>query len=369
MSNTSDSITAQQAQAEQQTGQASSASSANPSLQSATDIRLAETFRQDFPIGAAVSAHTIHSQRELLLQQYNSLTAENEMKFICIHPEEHRYTFEQADAIADFARQHQLGLRGHTFVWHNQTPDWVFQNEQGGKADRATLLARLQQHMETVMGRYRDIIRCWDVVNEAISDEDGTYLRPTPWLEGIGDDYIAHAFEMAHAIDPQALLFYNDYNESHPGKCDRICRLMRELLDEGVPVHGVGLQAHWNIHDPSLDQIRAAIEKYAALGLQLQVTEMDVSMFAFDDRRTDLKAPTAEMVRMQEERYRAYFQLFHEYREVLTSVTFWGAADDYTWLDGFPVRGRKNWPLLFDEQQQPKAVCYDIVRARQELER
>ncbi len=346
--------------------QPSSSTAASPGM---TDIRLAYTFRQDFPIGAAVSARTIHSQRDLLLQQYSSLTAENEMKFISVHPEQDKYTFDDADAIANFAREHSLELRGHTFVWHNQTPDWVFQDGQGGKADRNTLLTRLQQHMETVMGRYKDVIRCWDVVNEAISDEDsGTYLRPTPWLEGIGDDYIARAFELAHAVDPNALLFYNDYNESHPGKCERICRLMRELLAEGVPVHGVGLQAHWNIHDPSLDQIRAAMEKYAALGLQLQITEMDVSMFAFDDRRTNLKAPTAEMLRLQEERYEQYFRLFYEYREVLTSVTFWGAADDYTWLDGFPVRGRKNWPLLFDERQQPKPVCYDIVKARQKLE-
>ncbi|WP_322907436.1 endo-1,4-beta-xylanase [Paenibacillus campi] len=347
---------------------ASISSTAVSQPQQTTDIRLAQTFRNDFPIGAAVSAQTIHSQRDLLLQQYSSLTAENEMKFISVHPHEHQYTFEQADKIANFARQHELELRGHTFVWHNQTPDWVFHNEQGGKADRATLLARLHQHMETVMGRYGDVIRCWDVVNEAISDEDGTYLRPTPWLEGVGEDYIARAFEMAHAIDPQALLFYNDYNESHPGKCERICRLMRELLDQGVPVHGIGLQAHWNIYDPSLDWIRAAIERYAALGLQLQITEMDVSMFAFEDRRTDLKVPTAEMLRLQEQRYRDYFRLFHEYRDVLTSVTFWGAADDYTWLDGFPVRGRKNWPLLFDEQQQPKPVCYEIVRERQSME-
>lgn len=328
---------------------------------SAQSTGLAATFGQQFDIGAAVSAYTINSQRELLTQQYNSLTAENEMKPIHLQPEQGRYTFDDADAIANFARNHGMKLRGHTLVWHNQTPDWFFANGDG-KAERATLLHRLRDHMQTVMKRYEDIVYCWDVVNEAISDEEGEYLRQTPWLEGIGEDYIAEAFRLAHEVDPRALLFYNDYNESHPVKRDKICRLVSGLLDDGVPIHGIGLQAHWNIHDPSLDHIRAAIEQYASLGLQLQITEMDVSVFAHDDRRTDLQAPTEEMLEQQALRYGEFFRVFREYADVITAVTFWGAADDYTWLDHFPVRGRRNWPLLFDEQHQPKRALEEIMR-------
>ncbi|ACT02884.1 endo-1,4-beta-xylanase [Paenibacillus sp. JDR-2] len=322
---------------------------------------LAEAFQNDLLIGAAVNHRTIVSQSELLNQHYNSVTAENEMKFESLHPKEHLYTFEQADKIAGFARENGMKLRGHTLVWHNQTPDWVFEDGHGGIAGRELLLARMKSHIETVVNRYKDTIYCWDVVNEAVTDDGEERLRPSKWLHGIGQDYIEQAFRFAHEADPDALLFYNDYNECNPGKREKIYSLVKALLENGAPVHGIGLQAHWNLFDPSLDLIREAIERYASLGLKLQITEMDVSMFAFDDRRTDLAAPTADMMRLQEERYKQFFGLFREYKDVLTSVTFWGAADDYTWLDHFPVRGRKNWPLLFDTEQRPKKVVKEII--------
>ncbi|WP_019636929.1 endo-1,4-beta-xylanase [Paenibacillus fonticola] len=324
-------------------------------------VTLAEGFKQDFLIGAAVNTRTINTQRKLLKEHYNSLTAENEMKFERLHPTEHLYTFEEADQIAAFARENGKKLRGHTLVWHNQTPDWVFEDANGGAADRETVLARMKSHIEEVVTRYRNDIYCWDVVNEAISDEDGEWLRPSKWLQTIGEDFIAEAFRFAHQSSPEALLFYNDYNECHPVKREKIYRLIKSLLDQGAPVHGIGLQAHWNIFDPSLNEIRDAIERYASLGLKLQITEMDVSVFAFNDRRTDLTSPTLEMIRLQEERYEQFFRLFCEYRDVLTAVTFWGAADDYTWLDHFPVQGRKNWPLLFDTEQQPKGVLHKVL--------
>lgn len=173
---------------------------------------------------------------------------------------------------------------------------------------------------------------------------------------------IAKAFEYAHEADPNALLFYNDYNESQPQKRDKIYTLVKSLLEQGVPIHGIGLQAHWNLFDPALDDVRAAIEKYASLGLQLQLTELDISVFRFDDRRTDLAAPEPGMLERQAERYEAVFRLLREYRGVISAVTFWGAADDYTWLDDFPVRGRKNWPFLFDARHRPKPA-YDRVAA------
>lgn len=323
---------------------------------------LAETFKEDFLIGAAVNSHTIVSQRDLLRKHYNSLTAENEMKFERLHPAEATYTFDAADEIASFARENGFKLRGHTLVWHNQTPDWVFQAGKDGMADRETVLARMKAHIDTVVNRYKDTIYCWDVVNEAVTDEGEEWLRPSQWLHTIGEDYLVQAFRFAHEADPHAQLFYNDYNECNPGKREKIYRLVKSLLEQGAPVHGIGLQGHWNLTSPTLDEIQQAIERYASLGLKLQITEMDVSMFAFDDRRTDLSAPTDEMLRLQEKRYGQFFRLFREYKEVLTGVTFWGAADDYTWLDYFPVRGRKNWPLLFDVNQQPKGAYREVVR-------
>lgn len=317
---------------------------------------LKKLFASDFKIGAAVNPSTIRTQGSLLAYHFNSITAENEMKFASVHPEERTYTFEDADRLVEFAREHDMAMRGHTLVWHNQTSDWLFRDSYGGTVSKEVLLGRLREHIQTVVGRYKNEIYAWDVVNEAVADEGESLLRTSRWTEIAGSDFIAKAYEFAHEVDPQAVLFYNDYNESNPQKRDKIYTLVQSLLEQGAPIHGIGLQAHWNLFDPSLDEIRAAIEKYASLGLQLQLTELDVSMFRFEDRRTDLTEPEPGMLEQQAERYEAVFRLLLEYRDVISGVTFWGAADDYTWLDDFPVRGRKNWPFLFDAHHRPKAA-------------
>jgi endo-1,4-beta-xylanase len=212
------------------------------------------------------------------------------------------------------------------------------------------------------MERYKGTIFCWDVVNEAVTDEGPELYRPTKWLDIIGEDYIEKAFEFAHEADPDALLFYNDYNESNPQKREKIYKLVKSLVDKGVPIHGVGLQAHWNLVNPSLEDMRTAIERYASLGLKLHLTELDVSVFNHEDKRTDLTEPTPEMLELQAERYHQVFHLLREYRDSITSVTFWGAADDYSWLSDFPVKARKNWPFLFDENHQPKDSFWKVVQ-------
>jgi endo-1,4-beta-xylanase len=318
---------------------------------------LSKVYEESFNIGAAVNLTTIESQKDLLRKHFNSITAENDMKFIEIQPAEGQFTFEKADQLAAFAKENGMKMRGHTLVWHNQTPDWVFED-----ADRETLLQRMQDHITKVMKRYKGTIFCWDVVNEAVTDEGPELYRPTKWLEIIGEDYIEKAFEFAHEADPDALLFYNDYNESNPEKREKIYKLVKSLVDKGVPIHGVGLQAHWNLVNPSLEDIRTAIQRYASLGLKLHLTELDVSVFNFEDKRTDLTEPTCEMLELQAERYHQVFQLLRQYRDHITSVTFWGAADDYTWLSDFPVRGRRNWPFLFDENHQPKESFWKVVQ-------
>ncbi|WP_159887611.1 endo-1,4-beta-xylanase [Paenibacillus puerhi] len=322
---------------------------------------LRSVYKDAFDIGAAVNLTTIETQKGLLTEHFGSITPENEMKFERLHPQEEVYTFEAADRIVEFATNHGLKVRGHTLVWHNQTPDWVFTGKDGKPADGETLLARMKAHIDTVVGRYKGAVYGWDVVNEAIEDKSDLYLRESRWLEQIGESFIAKAFEFAHEADPKAVLFYNDYNECDPIKRDKIIRLLKTLKERDVPVHGVGLQGHWNLHHPSLDDIRSAIEKYAALGLQIQVTELDISVFEYNDRRTDLGAPTESMLERQAQLYEQVFRLFREYKDVITSVTFWGAADDYTWLDDFPVRGRKNWPFVFDASHKPKDSFWKIA--------
>lgn len=326
-----------------------------------TEAALKDIFTNDFRIGAAVNPLTIRTQEELLAYHFNSITAENEMKFASLQPEEGVYAFDEADRLAAFARKHGMAMRGHTLVWHNQSTGWLFEDKQGNPIDKATLLERMKSHIHTVVGRYKDDIYAWDVVNEVIEDEGDGLLRRSKWLDIAGPEFIARAFEYAHEADPHAVLFYNDYNESHPAKRDKIYTLVKSLLEQDVPIHGIGLQAHWNVYDPSLDEIRAALEKYASLGLQLQLTELDMSMFRFDDKRTDLTEPSAELLELQAERYDRIFKLLKEYRNEITSVTFWGAADDYTWLDDFPIRGRKNWPFLFDGLHRPKPAFYRLT--------
>ncbi|NWQ43648.1 endo-1,4-beta-xylanase [Bacillus sp. EB106-08-02-XG196] len=318
---------------------------------------LSKVYEEYFNIGAAVNLNTLESQKDLLRKHFNSITAENDMKFIEIQPAEGQFMFENADRLAAFAKENGMKMRGHTLVWHNQTPDWVFQD-----ADRETLLQRMKDHITSVMKRYKGTIFCWDVVNEAVTDEGPELYRLTKWLEIIGEDYIEKAFEFAHEADPDALLFYNDYNESNPEKREKIYKLVKSLIDKGVPIRGVGLQAHWNLVNPSLEDIRTAIERYASLGLKLHLTELDISVFNFEDKRTDLKQPTHEMLELQAERYQRVFQLLRQYQNHITSVTFWGAADDYTWLSDFPVIGRENWPFLFDENHQPKESFWKVVQ-------
>ena len=322
---------------------------------------LSDVFKDNFLIGAAVNPITIRSQKDLILKHFNSLTSENEMKFERLQPEEGRFTFEEADKLIAFAQDNKKNVRGHTLVWHNQTPDWVFSNNNGEVVDRDTLLARMKAHISTVMGRYKGQIYAWDVVNEDVADSGTNILRDSKWKAIIGEDFIDKAFEYAHLADPEAALFYNDYNESDPGKREKIYTLVKSLVEKEVPIHGIGLQGHWNLYDPTLDHIKKAIERYASLGLQIHITEMDVSMFGFDDKRADLKAPTEEMIEKQTERYVEFFNILKEYSNVIKSVTFWGVADDYTWLDDFPVRGRKNWPFLFDQNHNPKQAFWKVV--------
>lgn len=315
--------------------------------------KLHAAYRDFFPIGAAVNTRTIESHKDTIINHFSSITAENQMKPQFLHPSEYIYNFEQGDIIADFAAENNMLLRGHTLIWHNQTPDWFF-TDQGKPVSRELALKRMREHINTIMGHYIGRTYCWDVVNEAVSDKAADpCLRKTPWLDAIGEDYIEHAFKFAREADPNAVLFYNDYNECDPVKSQKIYSLVKSLIDGGVPVDGIGMQGHWDIYLPQIDNIKRAIELYASLGVKLQITELDVSLFRFEDGTSYQEAPN-ELLEKQAEKYGKIFELLREYKDLFTGVTFWGVSDDTTWLSDFPFKGRKNWPLLFDDQQKPK---------------
>jgi endo-1,4-beta-xylanase len=342
-------------------------------LPAATPTRQAEKGLKDhykdyFPMGVAVSPRVLSGpEAELIKRHFNSITAENAMKMGPIHPEENRYNWQDADAIAAFAQANGLKMRGHTLCWHNQTPAWFFKDAEGKTVSREVLLSRLKDHITTVAGRYKGKIYAWDVVNEAIDDNDSKGLRESEFLKIIGEDYIAKAFEYAHAADPNAKLFYNDYNTENPGKRQRIYKLVKDLKDAGVPIHGVGLQAHWSINGPSAAEIANSVKIFSSLGLEVQITELDVSVYPSENGRREKRADesdqfTPEMEQKQLEFYKNAFKVLREHRQQITSVTFWNVSDKSSWLDNFPVRGRKNYPLLFDQNLQPKKAYYEVVK-------
>ncbi len=317
---------------------------------------LAKAYAPWFKVGAAVNHRTIKSHGPLIVQHFNSVTAENEMKFESLHKRPDSFSFDQADDILDFATSHGIAMRGHTLVWHNQTPSWVFLDDQGRERPRAEMLGIMRYHIHAVVKHYQSKIYCWDVVNEAVADSGDEILRPSPWLKQVGEDYLAQAFWYAYESDNQAALYYNDYNETDPIKREKIYRLVKQLLDQGVPIHGIGMQGHFKLNTINLDHVKAALDRYASLGVRLQITELDISLYDADDRTTDVKSPDPDRLALQADRYGELFALFTEYASVLDAVTLWGVADDENWLDDFPVKGRKDWPLLFDGEHQPKVA-------------
>ncbi len=329
---------------------------------------LKDYYKNYFTIGVAVSPRALQTDEALLIvQQFGSMTAENAMKMGPIHPEENRYNWVGGDSIAAFARRNNMKFRGHTLCWHNQTPRWIFTNANGDTVTKEVLLQRLKEHITAVVTRYKDVIYAWDVVNEVISDDPNEFYRNSAFYRICGEEFIAKAFEYAHAADPNALLFYNDYNEINPVKREKIFKLVKGLKDKGIPVHGVGLQGHWSIYEPTEEVLTATLEKFKDLGLQVQVTELDISVYPKEHSRRERKPEdadanyTAEREAKQMEMYKMLFRVFRNYRNVLTGVTFWNISDRSSWLDNFPAPGRKDYPLLFDKDLKPKKAFGEVV--------
>ncbi|HOX84154.1 MAG TPA: endo-1,4-beta-xylanase [Chryseolinea sp.] len=340
------------------------------SAQSQTnDKGLKDYYKDYFTIGVAVSPQALKTdEAKLILQQFNSLTPENAMKMGPIHPKENEYFWAGADSITAFAQRNKVKLRGHTLCWHSQAPKWMFVDAEGKDVSKEILLQRLKEHITTVASRYKGKVYAWDVVNEAISDGKDEYLRKSKWLEICGEEYIAKAFQWAHEADPDALLFYNDYNEISAVKREKIFKLVKGLKDAGVPIHGVGLQGHWAVNEPSRQQLDSTLTRFAELGLKIQITELDISVYSKEHGARQAKPEdtnttfTSEKEQKQLEVYKMCFELFRKHQKSITSVTFWNISDRGSWLDNFPVRGRKDYPLLFDKDLKPKKAYWEVVK-------
>jgi endo-1,4-beta-xylanase len=327
---------------------------------------LKDYYRDYFPVGVAVNSHNIHgAEQQLILQEFNSITPENDMKMGPIHPRQNKYNFGPTDRIVTFARAHHLKIRGHNLCWHEQAPDWLFKGS-GAVVSKDSLFARLRSHIQTVVGRYHKDVYAWDVVNEAISDNPAELLRKSPWLKICGPSFIDSAFWFAHRVDPTAELYYNDYNVVFPEKAKRIYTLLKGLKDRGVPITGIGIQAHWSIYQPTEAELRKALDLFKSLGLKIQITELDVSIFPWEKNKRSLLAKDkiqnkGAVEDKQTAFYKMIFKVFREYKGTITSVTFWNVSDKDSWLNYYPVQGRRNYPLLFDSALQRKPAYQAVT--------
>lgn len=347
----------------------------------ARETGLKDAFKDKFLIGTAINQRTLDNtdptQRELIAREFNSITAENSMKWMNIHPAEDRWNWSPADQFVDFGTQHGMRIVGHTLVWHSQVPRSVFQDESGNPVSSERLAARMENHIATVVGRYRDRIGIWDVVNEAI-DEDEKGWRQTQWLKILGPSYMERAFQLAHDADPKAHLIYNDYNEHNPGRRNFLVERIRDYKKRGIPIHGVGFQGHIGLDYPDLKEYEASIEAIAAQGVKLHITELEVDVLPRPSAYTGAEISAVQkyaaelnpyvdglpkvVEQRQIDRYKRFFELLLKHRDKIERVTFWGTHDGESWKNNFPVRGRTNYPLLFDRQLKRKAV-YDAVAA------
>jgi endo-1,4-beta-xylanase len=333
---------------------------------------LKKTFKNDFLIGAALSMEQIHEREpnaaKLIPQQFNAVTPENIMKAMHIHPQWDTYNFTMADKLVEYANKHDMKIHGHTLIWHSQLPAFARRLQS---ADSFRLF--FTNHINTVASRYRGKVSSWEVVNEALQ-EDGT-MRKSVFLAKLGDEYVTEAFRLAQAASPGTELYYNDFNNEQPAKRAGCIALIKKIQAAGVRIDGVGIQGHWHAGKVPLKHIEESIVQYAALGMKVMITELDVEVLprsfsgANVDQRMENKPslnpypnglPDSVQQQLASD-YEALFKLFLKHKDKITRVTFWGVNDGQSWLNNWPVRGRTNYPLLFDRAFKPKPAFYKVI--------
>ena len=288
---------------------------------------LKQAYAAYFPIGLGIHIWDIKNDTgKFIASQFSSISTANAFKFEAVHPHADEYSFGEADSLVNFAEKNKLKVRGHTLLWTNRNPYWLFWDPKGNLVHRTLLTERLKEHISTVVGRYKGRVYAWDVVNEAVYDNNKEFLKNNTWYKIMGEEYILKAFQFAHEADSSALLFYNDYDAENPDKLKRIVRLIKMLQEKNVVIHGIGLQAHWTTEYPSLDNIEEAIKTYSSLGLQVHITELEI---------VDPSSKPGEDVQANQKitnRYIEVFKIFRKYKKEITSVTFWksgGTSQSY----------------------------------------
>jgi endo-1,4-beta-xylanase len=344
---------------------------------------LKDYYQNDFLIGTAISNGTLATNdlelKALIKHDFNAITAENCMKSGLLQPSQGQWEWELADRFVNFGVENNMNIVGHALVWHSQAPSDFFVHDDGRQISRAELIRRMDTHIQTVMDRYKGKVHTWDVVNESIDEDKG--WRQSLWYQVMGSaEYQERAFSLAHELDPNAHLIYNDYNMHNPGKRDFLVDVIRDYKRRGVPIHGVGMQSHVGLDYPDMAEYEASIEAFAAEGMRLHMTELEVDVlpvawehtgaeistdFAYADELNPYSAGLpADIEQRLTERYVELFTLYIKHRDKIDRVTTWGTYDGESWKNDFPVRGRTNYPLLFDRNRQPRPAYFAVADLR-----
>ena len=340
---------------------------------------LKNTFKESFFIGTALNANHINENdtiaSSLINNEFNSITSENIMKSMFIHPAKDTFYFKMSDKFVTYGQNNNMHIVGHTLIWHSQLSPWIAKIK-----DSVEMVQFMENHINTIVTRYNGKINNWDVVNEALND-DGT-LRKSVFLDVLGEDYLTLAFKLASQADPEADLYYNDYSMTNPAKRKGAIELVKKIQKNGVKIDGIGMQGHWRLHQPSIKQIEESILDYAELGLKVAITELDISVLQnpWDLQGADvdqnfegselmnpypISLPDSIQTKLTQ-RYSDIFKLFLKHQDKISRVTFWGVTDGLSWLNDWPIKGRTNYPLLFDTEFKPKKAYYSVMELKED---
>ena len=341
------------------------------------EIGLKDVVGNKFLVGAALnvrqSSGADTSSLKIVKRHFNSIVAENCMKSEKIQPREGEFFFDEADKFVNFGIENNMSIIGHCLIWHSQCPDWFFVDDKGNNVSAEKLKQRMKTHISTVVGRYKGKIKGWDVVNEAIV-EDGSY-RKSKFYEILGEEFIPLAFQYAHEADPDAELYYNDYGMNVKGRRDGVVKLIRSLKAKGIRIDAVGMQGHMGMDYPDINEFEESMLAFAAEGVKVMITEWDMSALPTARQSANISDTVAFRKSLNpypdalpdsvntawNRRMDEFFTLFEKHSDIVTRVTAWGVSDGDSWKNDFPVRGRKDYPLLFDRDYQPKKFVKDMI--------
>lgn len=340
-------------------------------------VSLKEAAGDQFLIGTALNVFQSSGRDtnavNIVKKHFNAIVAENCMKMEEVHPEEGKYTFDQADQFVKFGEDNGLTITGHCLIWHSQYPEWFFQDENGKEVSPEVLKQRMKDHIYTVAKRYKGKLKGWDVVNEAII-EDGSY-RKSKFYQILGEEFIPLAFQYAHEADPDAELYYNDYGMDNEGRRNGVVKLIRSLKEKGLRIDAVGMQGHMGMDYPKIEEFEKSMLAFAAEGVKVMITEWDMSALPTARQSANITDTIAfrkslnpytetlpdSVSQAWNARMKQFFNLFEKHADIVTRVTAWGVTDGDSWKNDFPVKGRHDYPLLFDRNYQPKAFVTELI--------